>query len=131
MAIWKVIAAGLFALLIAVPAQAQCITMDIFVETIRPANPALMIAKKEAQQKALGQLNRNRAASGHQPVNATLLLIGVIQNKDGTYHVAVAMFAGDGCAVEEALVILTIEQWAGFAVDAGITADDFVVLQDS
>lgn len=132
MAIWKVIVAGLFALLIATPSYAdQCVSMDKFVETIRPANPAFMIAKREAQQKAIKKLNQNRAANGNPAVDAKLLLIGVIKLQDCTFHVAVAMFDENGCAVKETVVFLTLEQWADFAVSAGIEAEDFVVLQDS
>lgn len=138
MAIWKMnksgvallIAAGVFALLISPPAQAsQCITLDKFVEYVSPANPSLMIAKSDARDKALNKLNENRASMGKEPIAANMLLIGIITLADKSVHVGVAMFDANGCVIEETVVFLTIEQWAGFAVAAGISVDDFAPLQ--
>ncbi len=131
MAVWKVVAAGLFALAISTPAQAECVLMDRFVDAMRPANPSFMIANKEAHRKAIKKLNENRVSNGSYPLEATTLMIAVVKMEDGSYTVAVAMFDKDGCAVKESVVILTIEQWAAFAVSAGISADDFIVFQDS
>lgn len=133
MAIWKV---ALFLVAISFvglnPAKAQeCITLDRFVENVRPSKPKILIANASATQKITALLNANRMKSGLPPVDTSILVIGIFPLKTGDFGVGTAFFDKNGCVLPDTVVVITLDQWAAFAVSAGTDADDFSPLQDS
>jgi hypothetical protein len=113
-----------------IPASAQeCVTVDAFVEEVKTLAPIIMIAKADAAVKIVDRLNKNRAEMGSEPVMGKTVLIGFVDEPDGSVSIGVAIFDTNGCGIKDTVVLLKIEQWAAFATSAGVTADDFVVLQ--
>jgi len=130
MAVRTLIAAAFAVFVSTISANAQeCVTVDAFVEEVKTLAPIIMIAKADAAVKLVNRLNKNRVAIGSNPVPGKTVLIGFIDEPDGSVSIGVAIFDTNGCGIKDTVVLLKIEQWAAFATSAGVTADDFVVLQ--
>lgn len=132
MAIWKV-ALLTVAFFIAgfSPAKAECITLNNFVEMVRPGKPKILIANAAATEKIEVLLNANRTTTGMMPVDLSIVVIGVFPLKNGQYGVGTAFFDKNGCVLPDTVTVITLDQWAAFAVSAGTEAEDFSPLQDS
>lgn len=132
MAIWKV-ALLTVAFFIAGfnPAKAECITLNNFVEMVRPGKPKILIANAAATEKIEVLLNANRTTTGMMPVDLSIVVIGVFPLKNGQYGVGTAFFDKNGCVLPDTVTVITLDQWAAFAVSAGTQAEDFSPLQDS
>lgn len=132
MAIWKV-ALLTVALFVAgfSPVKAECITLSNFVEMVRPGKPKILIANAAATEKIEALLNANRTTTGMMPVDISVAVIGVFPLKTGEFGVGTAFFDKNGCVLPDTVTVITLDQWAAFAVAAGTEAEDFSPLQDS
>lgn len=114
------------------PAHSQeCYKRDDFFEAVKHPDTVIMIANAEATKKLVAKLNENRAKNGMHPVDGHSLAIGILKDKNGVTQVGVAIFDAQDCVIRETVILLPMEHWAGFAAEAGVSADDFAVLQDS
>lgn len=138
MAIWKVVLvvgaflAGTLFITDLNPARSQeCVTLDNFVEAVKPGKPKILIANAAATEKIEAYLNANRATTGMDPVDLSIVVIGVMPSNSGEFAVGTAFFDHNGCILSDTVAVVTLDQWAAFAVSAGTSADDFSPLQDS
>lgn len=132
MAIWKVALLTVAFFIAGLnPVKAECITLNNFVEMVRPGKPKILIANAAATEKIEVLLNANRTTTGMMPVDLSIVVIGVFPLKDGQYGVGTAFFDKNGCVLPDTVTVITLDQWAAFAVSAGTEAEDFSPLQDS
>lgn len=114
------------------PAHSQeCYTRDAFFEAVKHPNTVIMVAKPGAAKKIVTKINENRVKNGMHPVDGRILAIGILKDSAGNTKVGVAIFDANECVISETVILLPLEHWAAFALEAGVTADDFAVLQDS
>lgn len=113
------------------PASAQeCYDRDDFFNAVKGPDTVIMMANSGAAKKIVAQLNDNRVKNGSVPVDGHSVAIGLIDEGGGRIKVGVAIFDLNGCVIPDTVAVLTLDQWASFTVDAGVTADDFAKLQD-
>lgn len=109
----------------------ECYNRDAFFEAVKHPDTVIMIAKESAAKKLVAKLNQNRVKNGMHSVDGRSVAIGLLKDSAGNTKVGVAIFDANECVISEAVLVMPLEHWAGFALEAGVTADDFVVLQDS
>jgi len=132
MAVRSVILALAALLVFSAPARSQeCVPVSEFADIVRETGAIVMLAKAEAAQRAARVVNINRANAGKKPIDVGNFMVMLLQDPDGTISVGVAMFDKQNCAITETVVILTADQWLGFAQDAKLVKEDFAVLQGS
>lgn len=132
MAIWKVaLLAGALFVAGLNPVKAECITLSNFVEMVKPGKPRIMIGNAAATDKIESYLNANRNVTGMDSVDLSMVVIGIMPTRTGDLGVGTAFFDQNGCILPDTVTVITLEQWAAFAVSAGVSADDFSPLQDS
>jgi len=132
MAVRSVILALAALLVFSAPARSQeCVPVSEFADIVRETGAIVMLAKAEAAQRAARVVNINRANAGKKPIDVGNFMVMLLQDPDGTISVGVAMFDKQNCAIAETFVILTADQWLGFAQDAKLVKEDFAVIQGS
>lgn len=132
MAVRSVILALAALLVFSAPARSQeCVPVSEFADIVRETGAIVMLAKADAAQRAARVVNINRANAGKKPIDVGNFMVMILQDPDGTISVGVAMFDKHNCAIAETVVILTADQWLGFAQDAKLVKEDFAVLQGS
>ncbi len=132
MAVRSVILALAALLFFSAPARPQeCVPVSEFADIVRETGAIVMLAKAEAAQRAARVVNINRANAGKKPIDVGNFMVMLLQDPDGTISVGVAMFDKQNCAIAETVVILTADQWLGFAQDAKLVKEDFAVIQGS
>lgn len=132
MAVRSVILALAALLAFSAPARSQeCVPVSEFADIVRETGAIVMLAKAEAVQRAARVVNINRANAGKKPIDVGNFMVMLLQDPDGTISVGVAMFDKQNCAIAETVVILTADQWLGFAQDAKLVKEDFAVIQGS
>lgn len=115
-----------------IPAHSQeCYTRDAFFEAVKHPDTVIMIAKPDAAKKIVAKLNENRVKNGMHPVDGRSMAIGILKDSAGNTKVGVAIFDANECVISETVILLPLEHWAAFALEAGVSAEDFAVLQDS
>lgn len=115
---------------IPVASAQDCYKRDDFFEAVKDPETVIMVAKEEAAKKIVAKLNENRVNNGMHPVDGRSVAIGLLKDSAGNTKVGVAIFDANDCVISETVLVLPLEHWAAFALDAGVTADDFAVLQD-
>lgn len=109
----------------------ECYNRDAFFEAVKHPDTVIMIAKEGAAKKIVAKLNENRVKNNMHPVDGHSLAIGILKDSAGNTKVGVAIFDANECVISETVLVMPLEHWAAFALEAGVTADDFAVLQDS
>lgn len=109
----------------------ECYNRDAFFEAVKHPDTVIMIAKQDAAKKIVAKLNENRVKNGMHPVDGRSLAIGILKDSKGETKVGVAIFDANECVISETVIVLPLEHWAAFALEAGVSAEDFVILQDS
>lgn len=118
--------------LISTPALAQeCYTRNDFFNAVKHPDTIIMLAKEAAAKKIVAKLNENRVKNGMHPVDGRSVAIGILKDSAGNPKVGVAIFDANECVISETVLVMPLEHWAAFALEAGVTAEDFAKLQDS
>lgn len=121
-----------FALIFSTGASAQqCYTREDFFNAVKHPDTIIMIAKESAAKKIIIKLNENRIKNGMHPVDGRSMAIGLLKDSAGNTKVGVAIFDANECVISETVLVMPLEHWAAFANEAGVSAEDFAVLQDS
>ena len=109
----------------------ECYNREAFFEAVKHPDTVIMIAKESAAKKLVAKLNENRVKNNMHPVDGRSLAIGILKDSAGNTKVGVAIFDANECVISETVLVMPFEHWAAFAIEAGVTADDFATLQDS
>ena len=109
----------------------ECYNRDAFFEAVKHPDTVIMIAKQDAAKKIVAKLNENRVKNGMHPVDGRSLAIGILKDSKGETKVGVAVFDETECVISETVIVMPLEHWAAFALEAGVSAEDFAVLQGS
>ena len=126
---FKLISIVLLTLLLTLPsassvysAEANCVLGDEkeFRESVSALNPAFVVAKPIALQKALALINKNRASAGKHIIEADHMIGGVFVNPAKNALMMGYAFFKDGCLVPGAVGAMPAAVFAGFITEAGI-----------
>lgn len=126
----RALIASAFILFATVPSYAQeCYTLDRFSEAVKAANASVLVSNAKASKKIIAKVNENRIAAGRQPVDGKLIAISLVPKSKTEIDVIAAIFDPNGCVIQDTVAVMTLPQWVSFADTAGVTADDFFLLQ--
>jgi hypothetical protein len=109
----------------------ECYTRDAFFKAVKDPDTVIMLSKAEATKKIVSKINENRVRNGLHPVDGRSLAIGILKDSQGATKVGVAIFDASDCVIPETVIVLPFEHWVAFAQEAGVSAEDFSILQDS
>lgn len=96
-----------------------------FMDQISDLNPHMLQAPKDVLATFLTKVNEARAKNGLFPFEAEKLIIGLFED-GGANYVGTVMIDNVGCVVIGSVAVFTVEEWAGFMVELGLSTDMFV-----
>ena len=127
---FRALIASAFLLFATVPSFAQeCYNLDRFSEAVKAVNASVLVSNANASKKVIAKVNENRMAAGKKPVDGKFIAISLVQKSPTEIDVIAAIFDQNGCVIQDTVAVMTLPQWASFANTAGVTADDFFLLQ--
>jgi hypothetical protein len=121
----KLFLALLVSLSFGTPAFAGCETFSAFVARVRANPDTIFVASPSIVPKIKEKMNSNRANQNLPPIDVSAFYISFIKGNDGGLYVGVVAFDKNGCAIDDTISILNINQFNSFLEGAGVDAKQF------
>lgn len=128
MAIWKIAATALFLAFSTVQANAECKTLQKFLDGSHVSIENVFVASPSATDKIREAANRNLMKTGQQPMDIRSFFLTYFKAESGFVSVGVVGLDGNACVIDASIAQLQVPNWMAFMDFAKITMQDFTKL---